>query len=244
MSSNTLKYKGYVGKILRVNLTDGTTSEFPITNELAENYIGGAGMAARILYDELEPGIDPLSPENKAILLTGPVEGTMIPTASRVGLYSKSPLTNSFFHSSAGGHFGPELKYAGYDGIIFEGASKKPVYLFIDDGRVELRDASHLWGMDTTKVQEELFEELGSDEIQIAAIGPAGEKLVRFACVICGCRALGRGGLGAVLGSKKLKAVAVRGQGDIHVPDMRKMKLFLGRSVLLLIIVVPIWNFY
>ena len=227
MSSNTLKYKGYVGKILRVNLTNGTTSEFPITNELAENYIGGAGMAARILYDELEPGIDPLSPENKAILLTGPVEGTMIPTASRVGLYSKSPLTNSFFHSSAGGHFGPELKYAGYDGIIFEGASKKPVYLFIDDGRVELRDASHLWGMDTTKVQEELFEELGSDEIQIAAIGPAGEKLVRFACVICGSRALGRGGLGAVLGSKKLKAVAVRGQGDIHVPDMRKMKLFL-----------------
>ena len=99
MSSNNLKYKGYVGKILRVNLTDGTTSEFPITNELAKNYIGGAGMAARILYDELEPGTDPLSPENKAILLTGPVEGTMIPTASRVGLYSKSPLTNSFFPS-------------------------------------------------------------------------------------------------------------------------------------------------
>lgn len=227
MNANNFKYSGYTGKILRVNLTEGTWTDFYLSNELAEKYIGGAGMAARILYDELKPGIDPLSPENKVIFLTGPVEGTMIPTASRIGLYSKSPMTNSFFFSSAGGHFGPELKFAGYDGIIFEGRSEKPVYLFIDNGLVEIRDASHLWGMDTNRVQHELFEELGSDEIRIAAIGPAGERLVRFACVICGCRALGRGGLGAVLGSKKVKAVAVRGQGSVDVPDMRKMKIFL-----------------
>ena len=227
MNRNDFKYKGYAGKLLRVNLGDGTWRDEHLTNDLAELYIGGAGMAARILYDELKPGIDPFSPENKAIFLTGPVEGTMIPTASRIGLYAKSPLTYSFFHSSAGGHFAPELKFAGYDGIIFEGRAAQPVYLFIDDGYVELRDATHLWGMDTNRVQLELFEELGSDAIQIAAIGPAGEKLVRFACVICGCRALGRGGLGAVLGSKNLKAVAVRGQGSVEVPDMRRMKVFL-----------------
>jgi len=227
MNRNDFKYKGYAGRLLRVNLADGTWRDEHLTNELAELYIGGAGVAARILYDELKPGIDPFSPENKVIFLTGPVEGTMIPTASRIGLYAKSPLTNSFFHSSAGGHFAPELKFAGYDGIIFEGKAAKPVYLFIDDGYVELRAASHLWGMDTNRVQLELFEELGSDAIQIAAIGPAGEKLVRFACVICGCRALGRGGLGAVLGSKNLKAVAVRGQGSVEVPDMRRMKVFL-----------------
>lgn len=227
MDRTSFIYDGYIGRILRVNLTDRTWRDLPLYNELAEKYIGGAGMAARILYDELNPGIDPLCSDNKAIFLTGPVEGTMIPTSCRIGLYSKSPLTNSFFHSSAGGHFGPELKFAGYDGIIFEGISEKPVYLFIDDGLVELRDATHLWGMDTNKVQHELYEEIGSDEIQIAAIGPAGERMVRFACVICGGRALGRGGLGAVLGSKKLKAVAVRGRGSVNVPDMRKMKTFL-----------------
>jgi aldehyde:ferredoxin oxidoreductase len=227
MNRNDFRYKGYAGKLLRVNLTEGTWQDEPLTNELAERYIGGAGMAARILYNELQPGIEPFSSENKVIFLTGPVEGTMIPTASRIGLYAKSPLTNSFFHSSAGGHFAPELKFAGYDGIIFEGRARQPVYLFIDDGYIELRDASRFWGMDTHRVQLELFEELGSDELQIAAIGPAGEKLVRFACVICGCRALGRGGLGAVLGSKNVKAVAVRGQGSVEVPDMRKMKVFL-----------------
>jgi aldehyde:ferredoxin oxidoreductase len=227
MNRNDFKYKGYAGKLLRVNLADGTWMDEHLTNDLTELYIGGAGMAARILYDELKPGIDPFSPENKVIFLTGPVVGTMIPTASRIGLYAKSPLTNSFFHSSAGGHFAPELKFAGYDGIIFEGKAAQPVYLFIDDGYVELRDAAHLWGMDTNRVQLELFEELGSDAVQIAAIGPAGEKLVRFACVMCGCRALGRGGLGAVLGSKNVKAVAVRGQGSVDVPDMRRMKVIL-----------------
>ncbi len=227
MTTDTLTYKGYIGRLLRVDLTQGTWSDFPLTDSLTLNYIGGAGLAARLLYDELAPGTDPLSPENKAVFLTGPVNGTSIPAASRIGLYAKSPLTGSFFHSSAGGHFGAELKYAGYDGVIFEGKASSPVYLLIDDGYVELRDATHLWGKDTHATQEALHEELGSEEVHIAAIGPAGENLVRFACVICGCRALGRGGLGAVLGSKNLKAVAVRGHGGVEVPDIRTMRSFL-----------------
>lgn len=220
-------YKGYVGKILRVNLSNRSFKDEPLTNQMAEKYVGGVGIAARILYDELIPGIDPFAEENKLIFLTGPTAGTMIPTGSRIGLYSKSPLTGSFFYSSAGGHLGAELKYAGYDGIIIEGKSESPVYLFIDNGFVELRDASKLAGMDTNRVQHEIVEELGSEDIQIAAIGPAGEKMVRFACVICGCRALGRGGLGAVMGSKNLKAVAVRGGGCVDVPDMRNMRKFI-----------------
>jgi len=115
------KYKGYTGKLLRVNLTSGKVKVEPMKEEWAEKYLGGAGIAARILYDEIKPGIDAFSPENKTLILTGPVNGTMIPTASRVGAYCKSPLTGSFFHGTAGGHFGAELKYAGYDGIIIEG---------------------------------------------------------------------------------------------------------------------------
>jgi aldehyde:ferredoxin oxidoreductase len=224
---NNFKYKGYIGKLLRVNLTRGSFQDEPLTNELAEKYIGGAGMAARILYDELAPGIDPFSEDNKLIILTGPIEGTMIPTSCRIGAYAKSPLTNSFFHSSAGGHFAPELKFAGYDGIIFEGKAPQPVYLFLDEGHIELRDAIHLWGKKAYATQLMLHAELGSEEIQIAAIGPAGEKLVRFACIICGCRAMGRGGLGAVMGSKNLKALAVRGHGSIEIPDISQTEAFL-----------------
>lgn len=222
-----LSYQGYIGRYLRVDLGRGTMTDCPLTDRLAENFIGGAGIAARVLYDEIPPGIDALGGENKLMFLTGPLEGTMVPTASRIGLYGKSPLTNSFFYSSAGGYFGPELKFAGYDGILVEGVSERPVYLFIDNGTAELRDASHLWGMDTYEVQHRIAEELGSEEVRIAAIGPAGERLVRFACVISGCRALGRGGLGAVMGSKRLKAVAVRGSGSVNVPDMRRMRTLL-----------------
>jgi len=219
-------YKGYIGKILRVNLSRGTFHDEPLSNELAENFIGGAGMAARILYQELKPGIDPFSEDNKLVMLAGPVAGTMVPAGSRMGAYSKSPQTNSFFHSSCGGHFAPELKYAGYDGIIFEGKSPQPVYLFIDDGQPELRDARHLWGKKSYETQELLLEELGSGEIQIAAIGPAAEHMVRFAGIFCGCRALARGGLGAVMGSKNVKAVAVRGYGSIEIPDYARAEAY------------------
>lgn len=220
------RYKGYTGKLLRVDLTSGKVRVEPMKEEWAENYLGGAGIAARILYDELKPGIDPLSPENKTLIMTGPVNGTIIPTASRVGAYCKSPLTGSFFHGTAGGHFGAELKYAGWDGIIVEGKASTPVYLWIDDDLVEIREASHLWGMNSYDVQEKLKEELGLNEIHAASIGPAGELLNRFACITFGCRVTGRGGTGAVWGSKKLKAVVVRGTGSVSVSDITKFKHF------------------
>ena len=214
-------YKGYTRTILRVNLTIKTVTVETLQNGQLRKYIGGAGLAARMLYDELKPGIDPLSPQNKVIFLAGPLAGTIIPCSSRIGVYTKSPLTNGFFHSSAGGHFAPELKYAGYDGVMIEGASREPVYLYLDNERAELRDATHLWGERTDRTQQLLKADIGVEEAQIAVIGPAGERQVRFASVLVGCRALGRGGIGAVLGSKKFKALAVRGKGAVAVHDMK-----------------------
>jgi len=213
-------YRGYTRKIIRVNLTDGSTAIEEMPNGQLMKYIGGAGLAARMLYDELEPGLDPLSYRNKVIFLAGPLAGTSAPTGSRIGAYTKSPMTGGFFYSSAGGSFAAELKFAGFDGVVIEGRSEKPVYLFITNGLVELRDAAHLWGERTYRAHELLKNDIGDEAAQIAVIGPAGERLVRFASVIVGGRALGRGGLGAVLGSKKFKGIAVRGKGGIEVDNM------------------------
>ncbi len=177
-------YKGYTRKIIRVNLTDGSIHIEEMPNGQLMKYIGGAGLAARMLYDELEPGIDPLSYRNKVIFLAGPLAGTSAPTGSRIGAYTKSPMTNGFFHSSAGGSFAAELKFAGFDGVVIEGRSEKPVYLFITNDRVELRDAAHLWGERTYRAHELLKSDIGDEAAQIAVIGPAGERLVRFASVI------------------------------------------------------------
>jgi aldehyde:ferredoxin oxidoreductase len=214
-------FKGYTRKILRVNLTEEKVTVEELQNSYLKKYIGGAGLAARMLYDELKPGIDPLAPENKVIFLAGPLAGTIAPTGSRIGAYTKSPMTGGFFHSSAGGNFASELKYAGYDGVVIEGKSLKPLYLFIDNERTELRDASHIWGEGTFRAQEHIKNDIGDEATQVAVIGPAGERLVRFSSVIVGCRALGRGGLGAVLGSKKFKGLAVRGKGKLEVHDMQ-----------------------
>lgn len=213
-------YKGYTRKILRVNLTAGTVETEELKNGQLKKYIGGAGLAARILYDELKPGIDPLSADNKVIFLAGPLAGTIAPTGSRIGAYTKSPMTNGFFHSSAGGSFAAELKYSGFDGAVIEGKSEKPVYLFISNEIQELRDASHIWGEPSFSSQELLKADAGDENIQTAVIGPAGERMVSFAAILVGCRALGRGGLGAVLGSKMFKGIAVRGTGTIEVDDM------------------------
>ncbi len=229
--SRALFYKGYTRKILRVNLTLRTIRIEDVPNGQLRKYIGGAGLAARMLYNELPPGIDPLSSQNKVIFLTGPFAGTIVPCGSRIGVYAKSPLTGGFFHSSAGGHFAPELKYAGYDGVIIEGASRDPVYLYIDNEHAELRDASHLWGAPTDVTQQSLKADIGAEEAQLAVIGPAGENLVRFASVLVGARALGRGGIGAVLGAKKFKALAVRGKGSVEVHDM-KGTLELSREII------------
>jgi len=213
-------FKGYTRKLLRVNLSNSTIIIEEIPNGQLLKYIGGAGLAARMLYDELEPGIDPLSHRNKVIFLAGPLAGTIAPNGSRIGAYTKSPMTGGFFHSSAGGSFASELKYAGYDGVVLEGKSEKPVYLFISNDRVELRDASHLWGEMTYRTHELLKNDIGDEAAQIAVIGPAGERMVRFASVIVGGRALGRGGIGAVLGSKMFKGMAVRGKGSLAVDNM------------------------
>lgn len=224
MSNEDFKYGGYAGKILRVNLTLGEVTKEPLDEEMARKYLGENGFAAKILYDELEAGIDPLSEENKLLLMTGPTVGTGIATAARTCLATKSPETDLFLDSYAGGFWGPEIKYAGFDGIIVEGKSEKPVYINIEDGEVEIKDAEHLWGKDTVEAQRILKEEEG--ECQIACIGPAGEKLSRIACTILGIRACGRGGSGAVWGSKNLKAISVKGSGGLKVPDQEKFEEF------------------
>ncbi|MCE5263490.1 MAG: aldehyde ferredoxin oxidoreductase family protein [Deltaproteobacteria bacterium] len=214
---------GYVGQILRVNLTNGQVTKEPLRADWARDFVGGVGYSARLYYDEVPAKVDALGPENKLIFMTGPVNGTMIPAASRTSVCAKSPMTGSFFHSIFGGYFGPEFKFAGYDGMVIEGQAAKPVYLWIDDDKVELRDAGHLWGRDPFKTQEIIRKEVGDDEIHIATIGGAGEGGVPFAMILLDMRAAGRGGIGAVMGSKNLKAIAVRGTGSVTVPNLLRV---------------------
>ncbi len=203
---------GYAGKILRVNLTTRKSTEEPLDPKLARDYIGGTGLGDRIIYDEVPPSTDPLSPEAKIVFATGPVTGTNYPSGARYQICFKSPLTGILCDSSSGGFWGADLKRAGYDALIIEGASEEPVYLWIHNGKVEIRPASHLWGQDALKVQESIQREIGDERIRVACIGPAGEKKVLLSCIINDeGRAPGRGGNGAILGAKKLKAIAVRG---------------------------------
>ena len=218
--ANGFKYGGYLGQLLRVNLTSKEITKEPLREDWARDFVGGVGLSARILYEELSSGIDPLGPENKMVMMTGPLNGTMIPAASRSSICAKSPYTGSFFHSIFGGFLGPELKFAGYDGLIIEGQADSPVYVWIDDAKVEIRNASHLWGKDPFRTQAILREESGDEEIHIATIGLAGEEKAPYAMILCDIRAAGRGGMGAVMGSKNLKAIAVRGTGGITVPNV------------------------
>jgi len=211
-----MRYGGYTGKFLTVDLTTGAIGELPLDESLAEKYVGGRGFIAKLLYSRLPRHIDPLGPENEIIFATGPATGTMIPTASRIAVGVKSPLTGTISASYMGGHFGPELKYAGWDGIIVTGVSAKPVYLVVDGSQAELRDAGHLWGKDTEDTQAILRRELGAD-FRTGAIGPAGENQVLYANFMHLQHAAGRGGPGAVFGAKRLKAVAVRGHGGVTV---------------------------
>jgi len=212
---------GYIGKILRVNLTKQKASIHEISKEWMVKYIGGEGFAARILYTEVPKGTDPLSPNNKLIIMTGPLTGTLAPSSGRYLVAFKSPLTGIWGVGHIGGHWGPELKFAGFDGIIIEGRAEKPVYLWIHDGDVEFRDAGHIWGKLVPETENIIREET-DPEAKVLSIGPAGEKLVKISTIISECsRAGGRGGAGAVMGSKNLKAIAVRGTGGIDVayPD-------------------------
>lgn len=211
-----MKYGGYTGKFLTVDLGTGDIGSQPVSDELAETYVGGRGFVAKLLYDMLPRGIDPLGPENVIVFATGPATGTMIPTASRIAIGVKSPLTGTISASYMGGHFGPELKYAGWDGIIVTGVSDKPVALVVDDDKARLVDAGALWGKGSLETQQALQEQLG-DEFRVGAIGPGGENGVRYGTFMHMQHNAGRGGSGTVFGSKKLKAVAVRGTGGVIV---------------------------
>ncbi|NLO25945.1 MAG: aldehyde ferredoxin oxidoreductase family protein [Clostridiales bacterium] len=210
---------GWTGNLLRVNLTDKTIKKEALCPKDAELYLGARGLATKIIMDEVDPKVDPLSEENKLIFMTGPLTGTFASSGGRYEVVAKAPLTGTIGASNSGGHFGPELKYAGYDGIIFEGRAEKPLYLWIEDDKAELRDASHLWGKNVFETTDMVLEETAEDA-RVACIGPGGEKKVLFAGVINDKnRAAGRSGLGAVMGSKNLKAVAVKGSKSIKVAD-------------------------
>ncbi len=216
---------GYNGKILRVNLTDNITSVTEIDEQFCRKYLGGAGFIAYYLWHELKPGVDALSPDNKLIFALGPISGLLLPGAARNCIGAKSPLTGGVAKAEVGGFWMAELKRAGFDAIIIEGKAKKPVYLWVHDGEPEIRDAGHLWGKETLETEKAIRAELGDARIQVAFIGPAGENQVRFACIMEGCHdAAGRGGLGAVMGSKNLKAIAARGHTLPSVADEEKVK--------------------
>jgi len=214
---------GYGGKILRINLNKKMVLKEDLDPKLAREWIGGRGFIAKILYDENPLRVDPFSPENKLIVATGPLSGTFWPSAAKIVFGTKSPLTGGYGDSNMGGLLMAELKYAGYDMVILEGASPEPLYLFIEDDRVELRDARFYWGKGALEVEKLLKDELG-ESFQIATIGPAGENLVRYANINHEFgRQAGRCGMGAVMGSKKLKAIAVRGTGGIPLAEPEEL---------------------
>jgi len=216
---------GYNGKILRVNLSNSSISVEAIDGLFCREYLGGAGFVTYFLWQELPQGIDSLSPENKLIFALGPLTGVALPGSGRNCVGAKSPLTGSLAKSEVGEFWGAELKRAGYDAIIIEGKAKNPVYLWIGDGKAEIKGAWHLWGKNTKETQQGIRDELGDNHIRVAVIGPAGENLVRYACIMNGLYdAAGRGGLGAVMGSKNLKAIAVRGHKAPAVAEPGRVK--------------------
>ncbi|NCX45781.1 MAG: aldehyde ferredoxin oxidoreductase, partial [Burkholderiaceae bacterium] len=200
------------GKILRVNLTKGTCQSEPLNTAWAKEYLGSRGLASKYLVEEIDPKVDPLSPDNKIIWATGPLTGTMASTGGRYTVVTKGPLTGAIACSNSGGYWGAELKMAGWDMIIFEGKSPKPVYLFIQDDNAQLLDASSLWGQSVWETEPSIKAKHQDPQIRVSCIGKAGENQVLFASVVNDLhRAAGRSGVGAVMGSKNLKAIAVRG---------------------------------
>lgn len=224
----------FMGKILRVNLTEAKISEEDIREDWAEKFMGGAGLATKYLYEEVRKGIDPLGPENLLIFMTGPLTGTASASASRYSVVAKSPLTGIWGHANSGGSFGPALKRSGYDGIIFQGISPEPVYLKIEDGKAELCDAKQLWGMTVPEV-EDLIQKVSDQKMTMACIGAGGENLVRYAAIMNNKhRAAGRCGLGAVMGSKRIKAIACAGRAPISVANKDAFKERAKRQIDLL----------
>ena len=215
---------GYMGKILRIDLSNQSAKEEAVSEELARNYLGGIGFAIKYLYNELRPGISALDKDNKLIFAVGPLTATGVSCTSRMAVAAKSPLTNTIANAMTGGHFPAEMKRAGYDMIIVEGRAEKPTYVAIKGGEVSFRSAEKLSGMETTDTQLFIKDELREQNFRVACIGPAGERLVPMASIINERRAAGRKGLGAVMGSKNLKAIAVLGARRPSVADPAKFR--------------------
>jgi aldehyde:ferredoxin oxidoreductase len=226
---------GFTGRILRVNLNTEKLSFETIEEIFYRRYFGGRGLISYYLLKELEPGIDPLGPENKLIFACGPVTGAPVSGSGRNSVGAKSPLTGAYGEAEAGGYWGTELKQAGFDAIIVEGKASNPVYLWIKDQKVELRDASSLWGLEIKKSQETIQHELNDKTVKVAQIGPGGEKQVRYACIVNDMHHVaGRCGMGAIMGSKNLKAVAVKGTTRVSVrkpKKLRKLAMWMAQNV-------------
>ena len=224
-----MEYYGYVGKIARINLTEEKISFESLDLNMASKFIGASGFAIRFLIDEIDPTIDPFSPENKLIIMTGALTGTIVPGANKFAVAAKSPLTMGYGEAHAGGFWGVELKRAGYDGLIIEGRAEKPVYIYIKDNLIEIRNAVNLWGKSTSKT-DEIIKDIHKDKgIRVFSIGIGGENLVRYACIVTEERIAGRTGMGAVMGSKNLKAIAVRGSGRIGIKNYDRVRMLIKR---------------
>jgi len=218
---------GYAGRIARINLTEGKVSIEKLDEGIARKYLGGKGLGAYLLYNNVSPNTDPYAPENNLIFITGPLTGTTFPAAARSGVITKSPMTGTFLDTYAGGLFGPHMKYAGYDMVVITGKAKDPVYIMADGGKISIKEADHLWGLSCSETENRLRRELKLEKkskVSIATIGQAGERLVRFANIITEKRAYGRGGAGAVMGSKNLKAVVITGDGKVPIANQKAYK--------------------
>jgi aldehyde:ferredoxin oxidoreductase len=224
-----------MGRNLRVNLTNGKISEEPLSEDVARKYVGGKALSAKILFDELKPGIDPLGPDNKMVIAAGVMGAIPFSGNSRFSVCAKSPLGFAWGESFSGGYMAPKIKQSGFDALIIEGVSKSPVWLYVNQGKAELRDASKLWGQSTADAETNIKRELGDKDrrqTSVATIGPAGEKLVRFAAIMNDLReAAGRSGMGAVMGSKKLKAWACKGNLKAPIYDEKKLAEYVRQCV-------------
>ncbi|MDO8635591.1 MAG: aldehyde ferredoxin oxidoreductase family protein, partial [Dehalococcoidia bacterium] len=229
---------GFNGKILRVDLTLGAVTTEQPGDDFYRMYFGGSGFVAYFLLKEVKPGTDAFSPDNRLVFASGPITGSPVGGCGRHDVGAKSPLTGGFGDAQSGGYWGSELKFSGFDAIVIQGKAARPTYLLIQDGKAELKDASHLWGKTTGETQNLLRQELNEPGLRVAQIGPAGEKLVRYACVINDLHdAAGRTGLGAVMGSKNLKAIAVRGHNHppfAHLETVSTLGRWLRDNVMLL----------
>jgi len=217
-----LKYGGYMGRLLRIDLSKGKVCEEELSDQLAEQFLGGIGFCTRVLYDETGPATNPLGPENRLIFAVGPLSGTAWPESGRYEVGAKSPLTNILGGANSGGSFGPEMKRVGYDAIVFQGRAPNPVYVYIENRETKILDAKALWGKDTEETMRIIEQEHGQ-KTQVACIGQGGENLVRFASIVTDrFRVAARTGLGAVMGSKNLKALALQGSLRVEVADPKR----------------------